>query len=81
MSGGAIGPGGFLFVTGHDEKELCVLEFPAAGSTLRWVATIPMTAEGQAFAWDPVEPGVIHLILKGARQVITVSATCGCARP
>lgn len=77
MSGGAIGPGGFLFVTGHDEKELCVLEFPAAGSTLRWVATIPMTAEGQAFAWDPVEPGVIHLILKGARQVITGRITRG----
>lgn len=77
MSGGAIGPGGFLFVTGHDEKELCVLEFPPGASTLRWVATIPMTAEGQAFAWDPVEPGVIHLILKGARQVITGRVTRG----
>ncbi|MBL9192648.1 MAG: hypothetical protein JNJ82_09830 [Opitutaceae bacterium] len=71
ISGGAVGPDGFLFVTGHDEKELCVLEFPTSASTLRWVATIPMTAEGQAFAWDPAEPGVIHLILKGARQVIT----------
>lgn len=79
MSGGAIGPGGFLFVTGHDERELCVLEFPAAGSTLRWVATVPMTAEGQAFAWDPVEPGVIHLILKSARQVITGRVTRGAA--
>lgn len=77
MSGGAIGPGGFLFVTGHDEKELCVLEFPPGASTLRWVATIPMTAEGQAFAWDPVEPGGIHLILKGARQVITGRVTRG----
>lgn len=77
MSGGAIGPGGFLFATGHDEKELCVLEFPSAGSTLRWVATIPMSAEGQAFAWDPVEPGVIHLILKSARQVITGRVTRG----
>lgn len=79
MSGGAIGPGGFLFVTGHDEKELCVLEFPTAASTFRWVATIPMTAEGQAFAWDPVEPGVIHLILKGSRQVITGRVTRGAA--
>ncbi len=77
MSGGAIGPGGLLFVTGHDETELCVLEFPAAASTLRWVATIPMTAEGQAFAWDPVEPGVIHLILKRTREVITGRVTRG----
>ena len=75
MSGGALGPDGLLFVTGHDEKELCVLEFPTVGSTLRWVATIPMTAEGQAFAWDPLEPGVIHLILKGTRAVITGRVT------
>ncbi len=71
ISGGAIGPGGFLFVSGHDEKALCVLEFPDAGSTLKWVATVPVTAEGQAFVWDPVEPGVIHLVLKRERQVIT----------
>ena len=71
ISGGAIGPGGFLFVTGHDEKALCVLEFPDAGSTLKWVATVPVTAEGQAFAWDPIEPGVIHMILKRERMVIT----------
>ncbi len=71
ISGGAIGPDGFLFVTGHDEKALCVLKFPDAGSTLRWVATVPVTAEGQAFDWDPVEPGVIHLILKKDRLVIT----------
>ncbi len=71
ISGGALGPRGFLFVTGHDEKALCVLEFPAEGSTLRWVATVPVTAEGQAFAWDPVEPGMIHMIIKGARLVVT----------
>lgn len=71
VSGGAIGPGGRLFVTGHDEPELCVLEFPAAGPVLRWVASIPVPAEGQAFSWDPVEPGVVHLILKRTREVIT----------
>lgn len=79
MSGGALGPGGRLFVTGHDEKELCVLEFPGSGSTLVWVATIPIPAEGQAFAWDPAEPGVVHFILKRERQIITgrVSAPAG----
>ncbi len=71
VSGGAIGPEGYLFVTGHDEKEWLVLSFPASGSTLDWVATVPMTAEGQSFAWDPVEPGVVHLILKRERKVIS----------
>jgi len=71
ISGGALGPDGLLFVTGHDEKALCVLEFPKAGSTLRWIATVPVTAEGQAFAWDPVEPGVVHMIIKDSRHVVT----------
>jgi hypothetical protein len=71
VSGGAIGPDKLLFVTGHDETELYLLSFPDAATTLRWVATVPMTAEGQAFAWDPEEPGVIHLILKRTREVIT----------
>lgn len=76
LSGGALGPGGFLFVTGHDEKELCVLEFPpAGGATLRWVATIPVPAEGQAFAWDPAEPGIVHMILKRTREVISGRVT------
>ncbi|MBX3749181.1 MAG: hypothetical protein KF897_03745 [Opitutaceae bacterium] len=75
ISGGALGPDGYLFVTGHDEKALCVLEFPASGSTLRWVATIPVTAEGQAFAWDPVEAGVVHMIIKGSRLVVTGRVT------
>jgi hypothetical protein len=70
LSGGAIGPGGFLFVTGHDEPELYVLEFPVAGAALRWVATIPIPAEGQAFAWDPAAPGMLYAILKRKREVI-----------
>lgn len=72
VSGGALGPDGLLFVTGHDNPELYVLEFPrGGGSALRWLATIPVPAEGQAFAWDPADAGVIHLILKRERQIIT----------
>ena len=71
LSGGAIGPEGFLYVTGHDETKLYVLRFPPERDAMTWIGTIPIPAEGQAFAWDPVEPGVIHLILKRARQIIT----------
>ncbi|MCW5549282.1 MAG: hypothetical protein KIT44_09990 [Opitutaceae bacterium] len=75
VSGGAMGPDDLLFVTGHDETELYLLSFPKAAATLQWVATVPMTAEGQSFAWDPVEPGVIHLIIKNERLVITGRVT------
>lgn len=70
-SGGAVGPGGLLYVTGHDAPELYVLSFPSAGSSLRWIATLPIPAEGQAFGWDPLEPSVAHFILKRTREVIT----------
>lgn len=71
VSGGALGPNGRLFVTGHDNTEVYVLEFPTGGGALRWIATVPIPAEGQAFSWDPAEPGVIHFILKRTREVIT----------
>ncbi|MBL9218507.1 MAG: hypothetical protein JNG82_08475 [Opitutaceae bacterium] len=70
ISGGAIGPGGYLYVTGHDEPELYVLEFPTAGPALAWKATIPVPIEGQAFGWDPQEPGVIYLVARKTRQII-----------
>jgi len=69
-SGGALGPGGYLFVTGHDEPELYVLQFPVAGPALKWVATIPVPAEGQAFGWDPGEPAVIYLIDRKTREIV-----------
>jgi hypothetical protein len=69
-SGAAFGRDGRLYVTGHDATELYVLEFPSAGSTLRWTETIPVSAEGQAFAWDPSEAGVLWTILKRTREVI-----------
>lgn len=71
VSGGAFGPDGHLYVTGHDHPELYVLALPAAGPTLRWIATIPITAQGQAFAWDPAEPGLLHTISKTSRAVLT----------
>ena len=54
----------------HDNPELYVLELPEAGSTLVWVDTISIPAEGQAFAWDPTEPWGIWSILKRTREVI-----------
>lgn len=69
-SGGAFGPDGKLFVTGHTASELYVLEFPKAGSVLRWTATIPISADGQAFNWDPAKPEILYSISKRSSEVI-----------
>jgi hypothetical protein len=69
-SGGAFGPGGKLYVTGHTAQEIYVLEFPEAGSVLKWTDTIPISAEGQSFAWDPVKPEIFYSINKRTSEVI-----------
>lgn len=71
-SGGAWGPDGRLYVTGHDEPRLYALSLPVAGSELVWEETIAIPAEGQGFAWDPEEPWVIYT-LERSRQEIVVS--------
>lgn len=70
VSGGAFGPKGLLFATGHDERELYVLDFPEAGAALKWIATIPITAEGQAFGWDATAPGMLYTVGRKQREVI-----------
>ena len=69
-SGGGFGPGGFLYLTGHDNTELYVVDFPKAGSVLKWIATMPFPSEGQAFCWDPHEPGTIWSIIEKTKEVI-----------
>lgn len=70
VSGGAFGPGGHLFVTGHDDTALFVLAMPEAGPTLKWVATIPISAQGQAFSWDPREPSLLYTLSKAGREIL-----------
>lgn len=68
-SGGAIGPDGLMYVFGHHVPELYVLAKPAMGPTLLHVATIELDAEGQAFAFDPVDARVIWAISRPNREV------------
>lgn len=74
-SGGAFGPGGDLYLTGHDNTELYVVTFPRAGSVLKWIATLPFPSEGQAFAWDPFEAGVLYSISRKTKEVIVGRVT------
>lgn len=74
-SGGAFGPGGSLFVTGHDAKTLFVLEFPQAGAIFKLADRIPITAEGQAFCWDPQDPNVLYSLVRSTGEVIVSRVT------
>lgn len=75
VSGGAFGPDGLLYVTGHDDTALYVLAMPTAGPTLKWVATIPISAQGQAFSWDRRDPNLLYTISKAGREVIVGRVT------
>jgi hypothetical protein len=73
-SGGAWGPDGKLYVTGHDNPELYVMELPKIGSELKWVGTIPAEIAGQGFAFDHSRPGIIYgIIRKKEGSEVTVS--------
>jgi hypothetical protein len=51
-SGGAIGPDGKLYLTGHDKPELYLLQIPKTGYTLNYLKTIPTSIHGQGIAID-----------------------------
>ncbi|MCG8413695.1 MAG: hypothetical protein MI746_05690 [Pseudomonadales bacterium] len=69
-SGGAIGPDGLLYLTGHDRPEMYVLGAPAMGPKLTHLATIAIDVEGQAFAWDKSSPQrVVYGISRPNREV------------
>lgn len=69
-SGGSFGPDRHLFITGHDAQELYVLDLPIQGDEWKWQTAIPITAHGQAFAWDRSQPGIIYSIDRKTKEVI-----------
>lgn len=61
-SGGAIGPDGRLYVSGHDRPEIYVLEAPTSGPYLTHIATISLEIEGQAFSFAPDNSLIIYAV-------------------
>lgn len=71
VSGATWGPGGFLWCTGHDHKEVYALRLPRMGSVLERVHTLPIEAEGQAIAWEKGgAPDVLWQIIRSRREVV-----------
>lgn len=72
-SGGAFGPDGLLYLSGHDRPELYVLRIPDVGSVLEHVATVAVPFEGQAFAFAPSpDDRIIYGISRPNRSVVAV---------
>lgn len=69
-SGGAFGPCGRLFVTGHDHAELYVLDVPPPSGEMQHVATVPAPIAGQGIAWGRSDPGLLLGIVRARREVV-----------
>lgn len=70
-SGGAWGPDGFLYLTGHDAPTVYRVALPAAGATLELKGRISMPIEGQGIAWDrSVDIPRLYGIRRSARTVV-----------
>ncbi len=69
-SGGFITSEGKIFLTGHDFREIYQMEFPAAGSALKWVKTLDAPFEGQGIAIDPDDGRTIWGISRSRKEVI-----------
>jgi hypothetical protein len=73
FSGGAWGPDGHLYVTGHDSTTVYELRRPSAGSQLRFLETHDFPGEGQGIAWDPARPHVLYGIRRGDHEIVVTS--------
>ncbi|MDA1017365.1 MAG: hypothetical protein O3A00_23280 [Planctomycetota bacterium] len=71
-SGGAFGPNGRLFVTGHDHAELYVLEVPQKAGELSHVATVAAPIAGQGIAWDRSDIGTLFGIVRKNHEVVSM---------
>lgn len=69
-SGGFITRDGFIYLTGHDDKELYKMAFPSMGSILTWVDTLPAPFEGQGVAIDPTDNQVVYGISRSQKKVV-----------
>ena len=69
-SGGGYAIDGRVWISGHDARELYVLELPQGGGQAAWVGSVGFVSRGQAFAWDPSRPQELYSIQRKTREVI-----------
>jgi hypothetical protein len=69
-SGGAFGPDGRLYVTGHDRPEIYVLRLAPGGGVMTLLAVHPTATPGQGFAFDPATPGLVLGVDRAHRRIL-----------
>jgi outer membrane protein assembly factor BamB len=69
-SGGAFGPKGRLFVTGHDHAEVYVLAVSEKPGELIHKVTINAPIAGQGIAWDRGDPPTLYGIVRRSHEVV-----------
>lgn len=71
-SGAAWGKNAKLYCTGHDARELYVVQLPDRAYTLKHLETIKVPFEGQGIAFDPEDSNMLYGISRSNRQVLVV---------
>lgn len=74
-SGGAWGPNGLIYTTGHDRRELYVMRVSDSDSVLEHVETLTAPIAGQGIAWDASDIGTLYGIHRQQKQVIKLRRT------
>ncbi len=70
-SGGAWGPDGYLYLTGHDGPTVFRVALPCSGSTLVLEDRIAVPIEGQGIAWDRSEDSPrLYGLRRSSRTVV-----------
>jgi hypothetical protein len=68
-SGGTWVPGKGLYTTGHNARELYLVDLPASGHELTLKKIVPFESEGQGIAIDRSD-GLLYSIQRSSREVI-----------
>jgi predicted GH43/DUF377 family glycosyl hydrolase len=71
-SGGAFGPNGRLYLTGHDHAEMYVLAAPQVDAKLIHLATVKAPIAGQGIAWDHSDIGTLFGIVRKKKQIVSM---------
>jgi hypothetical protein len=71
-SGGSWGPGGLLYLTGHDRREIYAVRVPAAGAVLELVEIIAVPIPGQGIAWDRSRDRILYGLDRPQRRVVVL---------
>jgi hypothetical protein len=73
ISGGSWGRDGYLYVTGHDLREVYKVRLPEYGSILEPIKIIPFDCQGQGIAWDRSKANNIIYSIDKEQRVVNVS--------